>query len=143
MKLTRRNLIVLAAAAPLATPLNGALAQTKTAIGGYDTVSYFTVGKPEKGDPKFSHMWDGRTYLFTSEQHRALFAGNPDKYAPQFAGHCASGLAGGQKAEADPTNWLISDGRLYLFYAGTDGPAQMRKDPTIASRADANWKTMR
>ena len=138
MTVRRRTfLLTAAAAAPVA-----ALAQTapKTAIGGYDTVAYFTVGKPQPGDPNIAHTWDGRRYLFASEQHRQLFVANPDKYAPQFAGSCAAGLASGHKVEADPNNWLISDGRLYLFFAGSNGPDKMRADPTMAARADAAWK---
>lgn len=127
-------------AAVVAMPFAGtALAQGKPAINGYDTVSYFTVGKPQKGDPNIAHTWDGRRYHFASEQHRQLFVANPEKYAPQFAGNCAAGLTGGHKVEADPTNWLISDGRLYLFFAGTNGPDQMRADPTMAARAEAAW----
>lgn len=138
MTVRRRTLLFTAAAMPLA---GAARAQTapKLAIGGYDTVSYFTVGKPQKGDPNIAHTWDGRRYLFASDQHRQLFVAIPDKYAPQFAGNCAAGLTGGHRAEADPTNWLISDGRLYLFF-GAKGPDQMRADPTMAARAEAAWK---
>ena len=135
-----RRLILLA----LVVVPTGALAQeSKPAIGGYDTVAYFTQGKPVRGEQSIAHLWDGRRYLFASDQHRQLFIANPDKYAPQFAGNCASGLTGGHKVEADPNNWLISDGRLYLFFAGSDGPAQMRKDPTIAARAEANWQKLK
>jgi hypothetical protein len=142
MSLARR-LVLLAAAAPFAAALaQSAAAQTtsRPAIGGYDTVAYFTVGKPLPGDPAIAHTWDGRRYLFANEQHRQLFVGNPEKYAPQFAGNCAAGLTGGHKVEADPNNWLISDGRLYLFFAGSNGPDQMRADPTMAVRAEAAWK---
>jgi hypothetical protein len=145
MSITRRLVLLAAAAAPVAGSLP-ALAQTmspqsasRPAIGGYDTVAYFTVGKPQHGDPAIAHTWDGRRYLFASEQHRQLFVADPEKYAPQFAGSCAAGLASGHKVEADPTNWLISDGRLYLFFAGY-GPDKMRDDPTMAARADAAWK---
>ena len=143
MTVRRRTfLLTAAAAAPVAALAGATLAQTapKTAIGGYDTVSYFTVGKPQPGDPNIAHTWDGRRYLFASEQHRQLFVSNPDKYAPQFAGSCAAGLASGHKVEADPNNWLISDGRLYLFFAGSNGPDKMRADPTMAARAEAAWK---
>ncbi len=57
------------------------------AIKGYDTVAYFTVGKPVKGDRQFSHDWKGATWLFSSKKHLDLFAASPEKYAPQYGGY--------------------------------------------------------
>ncbi len=119
-----------------------AWAQTpKLAIKGYDTVAYFTVGKPTKGNPAISQDWDGARYLFASEENRRLFAANPDKYAPQFSGLCAVALAEGMKIEAEPENWMISGGRLYLFAGPV--PADTLSDPSIVANAQANWKKMK
>jgi YHS domain-containing protein len=139
MKFARRPLLILAAAL-VASP---AMAQStpsdgKVAIRGYDAVAYFTLGRPEQGNPSISHQWDGRRYLFANEIHRELFVRDPDKYAPQFAGLCSAGMSAGMKIEADPKNWIISDGRLFLF-AGVAGPERARNDPTLLRRADANW----
>ncbi len=57
------------------------------AIKGYDTVAYFTVGKPVKGNKQFSHDWKGAKWLFASKEHLDLFASSPEKYAPQFGGY--------------------------------------------------------
>ncbi len=57
------------------------------AIKGYDTVAYFTVGKPVKGDKQFSHDWNGAKWLFSSKDHLDLFAASPEKYAPQYGGY--------------------------------------------------------
>jgi YHS domain-containing protein len=57
------------------------------ALKGYDTVAYFTVGKPVKGDRQFSHKWQGATWLFSSKEHLNLFAAAPEKYAPQYGGY--------------------------------------------------------
>ena len=112
--------------------------EVKTAVKGYDVVAYFTLGKATKGDPAISHVWDGMRYLFSSVEHRRLFEGNPDKYAPQFNGHCSSALAEGAKIEADPEYWVLSDGRLFLF-SGAGGPDMLRNDPSMASVAQENW----
>ncbi len=109
----------------------------KVAIKGYDTVAYFTVGKPTKGDPAISETWDGTRYLFASEENRKLFATNPDKYAPQFSGNCAASLAHGVKLEAKPEFFIISEGRLYLF-AGPVPSDMLAKDPNMVSQAKAN-----
>ena len=45
-----------------------------------------------------------------------LYKASPEKYAPQYGGYCAYGLADGHKAPTDPTAWTISDGKLYLNY---------------------------
>lgn len=57
MRVGRRLFIVAAALLPAAS---AARAQDKLAIGGYDTVAYFTVGKPLKGDANISQVWDGK-----------------------------------------------------------------------------------
>ena len=43
------------------------------------------------------------------------------RYAPQFGNYCAMALSMGQIVTADPNNWLISDGKLYVF--GKPAPA--------------------
>jgi YHS domain-containing protein len=139
MSVSRRLVLSAGATIVLAAP---AFAEPKVAISGYDTVAYFTEGKPVKGDPAFSQIWDGQRFLFSTDKHRELFAANPDKFAPQFAGNCAAGLASGYKVEADPTHFLISDGRLYLFQ-GDRGTEKMKTDSQLPSRADATWRKLK
>lgn len=139
MTIARRSLLAFAAALAASPAMaQSTLSDTKVAIHGYDAVAYFTLGRPQQGNPSISHQWDGRRYLFANEIHRELFVRDPDKYAPQFGGHCAAGMSAGLKIEADPKNWIISDGRLFLF-AGAAGPERARNDPTLLKRADANW----
>lgn len=115
----------------------------KLAIKGFDPVAYFTDGKPTPGLEAYQLSWDGQIYRFASARHRDLFKANPDKYAPQFGGSCAMNMARGVRAEADPHNWVISDGNLYVF-AGPAGPDNFRKDPRAnAARAAANWQAIR
>ena len=59
------------------------------AIKGYDPVAYFTDGRPVKGDPQFTHMFEGATYQFASASSRDQFAKEPARYVPQFGGFCA------------------------------------------------------
>jgi YHS domain-containing protein len=116
------HLIALAAALPLAGAIPCAAAQdTPVAIKGYDPVAYFTLGKPTKGNSEFAYDWDDHHYLFASAEHRDLFKANPVRYAPQFGNYCAMALAKGQIVVANPENWLISDGKLYVF--GSPAPA--------------------
>jgi hypothetical protein len=129
---SRRHLAGLLASALMTPLLNSAasLAEQKPlAIRGYDPVTYFTDGKPTRGLPEFSHDWDEHRYLFSSAQHRDLFKADPVRYAPQFGNFCAMALAKGQVVIADPENWLISDGKLYVFgKPAPAGPTLFQKD---------------
>jgi hypothetical protein len=99
------------------------------AIKGYDPVAYFTDGKPTPGLPEFEYVWDERRYRFASAKHRDLFKADPVHYAPQFGNYCAMALALNQVVVANPENWLISDGKLYVFgKPAPDGPALFQKD---------------
>jgi YHS domain-containing protein len=110
----------------------------KLAMRGYDPVNYFTEGRPAKGAPEFSHVWDGERYLFASARHRDMFASDPARYAPQFPGHCAAALAAGQIVSPNPEYWIIVEGRLYLF-GGEAGPEKVRANPTLIQKAEENW----
>jgi YHS domain-containing protein len=57
------------------------------ALKGYDTVAYFTMGKPVKGETRFEHEWNGARWLFASQEHKNLFMASPEKYAPQYGGY--------------------------------------------------------
>ena len=91
------------------------------AIKGYDPVAYFTDGKPTVGVPAFEYEWDEHVWRFSSAKHLELFKADPARYAPQFGNYCAMALSMGQIVTADPKNWLISDGKLYVF--GKPAPA--------------------
>jgi hypothetical protein len=86
------------------------------AINGYDPVAYFTASKPVKGKEQFSFSWKDATWLFSSAEHRDLFQGGPEKYAPQFGGFCAYGVSDDHKSPTSPDAWTIVDGKLYLNY---------------------------
>ena len=99
------------------------------AIQGYDPVAYFTDGKPARGTAEFEYQWDEHTYRFASMEHRELFKAEPVRYAPQFGNFCAMALAVGRIVVANPENWLISEGKLYVFGSPAPaGPALFQKD---------------
>ena len=112
-------------------------------LKGYDPVAYFTQNKPMKGDPKYAYDWDEGRYHFASARHRDLFAGDPEKYAPQFGGYCTGSMSRGVRNEGDPEGWTIKDGRLYVF-GDAKWKAVAEGDPDfIPSRLDKarkNWQ---
>ena len=123
---SRRNIIcgfvLLAAGFTCATASRSTAAEeVLLAIKGYDPVAYFTDGNPVAGLPDIEYKWDEHRYRFSSAEHRELFKADPARYAPQFGNFCAMALSKGEIVVADPENWLISDGKLYVF--GQPAPA--------------------
>lgn len=117
-------------------------AEPTLAIGGYDPVAYFTQDSATKGDPEYEYVWDEDRYHFINAGNRELFKANPERYAPQFPGYCAMSLADGVKVEPNPENWLITDGKLYLF-GKPIGPTKFRaKLGENVRRANENWRRL-
>ena len=109
------------------------------AIRGYDPVAYFTQGGPVKGSEKFSHQWQGATWLFASAENRDSFAAEPGRFAPQYGGYCAYGVAQGYAPEIDPSAWSIVEGKLYLNYSPSVRERWKTDIPGYIRKADANW----
>lgn len=122
--------VLATAAEPYNTLKRGLIRDTATgvAINGYDTVAYFTQNKPVKGSDSFTTSYEGATWKFASKEHLALFKADPTKYAPQYGGYCAYGVAQGYLVSIEPEQFSIIDGKLYLNY---DAGVQKKwtKDP--------------
>ncbi|MCV2360214.1 YHS domain-containing protein [Paucibacter sp. TC2R-5] len=84
------------------------------AVKGHDVVAYFTAGSPTAGKAEFTAKHEGAVYHFSSAANRDTFKANPTKYAPQFGGFCAMGVALDKKLDGDPSAWKIVDDKLYL-----------------------------
>jgi YHS domain-containing protein len=133
------------AAAPRAVPAAEPAREKaeRVALKGYDPVSYFTNGHPEKGSREFTASYDDATYWFKNAEHRAQFVADPERYAPQFDGFCAITVSRGGKYEPDPEAWSIAGGKLYVF-GSKDGVPLFRQQRTkIIAQANANWPALR
>lgn len=150
-----RKLFIATALVALAGGASGALAgeqyvdETGFAVSGYDVVAYHgltqvPVGEKQPkavpGKASITAEHNGATWAFASEENRDKFLANPEKYAPQYDGHCAYGIAQGGKVPANPNLWRIVDGKLYLNitpnvvgFWETDVPGNIVK-------ADTNWE---
>ncbi len=113
------------------------------AIHGYDTVAYFTDGKPTKGKIEFEHVWQEAHWQFASATNRDLFATNPDRYAPQFGGYCSAGVALGEYADVDPEAWTIVEGKLYMISTKENSEFWRKASEAHISYADYNWERNR
>lgn len=109
------------------------------ALAGYDPVAYFTAGKPVRGSPAHVAEWSGARFHFATRENRDAFAADPMRYAPQYGGFCAYGVAGGYKAAIDPAAFTVVDGRLYLNYNRRIHRLWSADIPGFVSSADRNW----
>ncbi len=112
------------------------------AVGGYDAVSYFE-GRPVKGRADTALRHKGAVWLFASEQNRAAFLREPERYEPQYGGYCAWAAAQGERAPGDPEHGRIVEGRLYLNYSAKVQRDWERDIPGFIRKADANWPRLR
>ena len=106
--------LVLLSASVFAGELVNVSGASNAALSGFDPVAFFTEAKPVNGSPFISAEHQGATYFFASEEHKKLFTTAPAKYAPQFGGFCAFGVALDKLFPVDISTWQVRDGKLYL-----------------------------
>jgi len=110
------------------------------AIKGYDAVAYFKLDKATRGSESFTFRWHDMTWHFSSQEHRDIFAANPEQYAPQYDGFCAWAMTESRLAITDPEVWKIVDGKLYLNCSQAAYEKWSRDIPGHIRAADAIWK---
>ncbi len=148
--LNRRTLLVGAAALPFATLAARTTmaaeppvyATNGVAIHGYDPVAYFTESKAVEGSAEFTSDWDGSVLQFASAENKAMFDGDPEKYAPKYGGYCAYAVSKNYIATSDPEAWSIHEDRLYLNYSKTVRALWATRKRHHIRSADANWPTV-
>lgn len=118
------------------------------AVAGYDVVAYFGLQQSEIGTPQpaavpgqsgITAEHEGATYAFSSDANRDMFLADPAKYAPQYDGHCAYGLAKGGKVPGNPDLWRIVDGKLYLNITKNVVGFWEEDIPGNLKLSEANW----
>jgi len=109
------------------------------ALKGYDPVSYFVEGSPTVGDPEIRYQWQGATWLFSTPAHRETFVLDPARYAPQYGGYCAFAVSRGTTADADPGQWAIVGGKLYVNNNALAKKFWDQDRPGNIEAGDSNW----
>jgi YHS domain-containing protein len=124
---------------------------SKYAVSGYDTVSYFDLKQSAIGTPQASPLpgkasitadHNGVKFAFATEENRKRFLANPAKFAPQYDGHCAFGVAKGGKVPGNPKLWRIVGGKLYLNIKDTVVSQWEADIPGNVKSAGKNWKKL-
>lgn len=133
---------VLAAGLAL-TSISALAADKEAAIGGYCPVAYVKMHKAVKGDPKWSSVRDGQTFLFSAPEAKAMFEQDAKAFGVAYHGWCATGVAMGKKIAANPEIFSVKDDVTYLF-SSAEAKAMFDKDPAMTiAKADGAWKTLR
>jgi YHS domain-containing protein len=89
---------------------------TGLAIAGFDPVAFYADGKAILGKPDFELRYGGVVWRFCNSGNRDAFAEQPDVYMPQFGGYDPVSIAHGTAVAGNPTVWLITGDKLFLFY---------------------------
>jgi hypothetical protein len=116
---------------------------TGLAIGGYDSVAFFTDSKPMPGSANFELRYGGAVWRFANIGNRAAFAAQPDIYMPRYGGYDPLGVARGVAVAGNPGVWLIAGEKLFLFY-DTGRRDRFAADPgRVVGTADRKWPEVR
>ena len=144
-----RFLTALAAAIALTTPAfaadeinvsNGiSAAGAPLAAHGVDLVALVNNGNPVEGFATHTATYDGASYYFTTAANLEAFEANPVAYLPQHGGFCSFGVSVGKKFDGDPDQYLIADGKLYLFLNADTRAAFLKDVAGTAKTADDQW----
>lgn len=152
-----RFVLTIAAAATALSFANSAFAgdqyidETGFAASGYDVVAYFSlpqnpVGQtqptPVEGNKAITADYNGATFAFSTEANRDAFLAEPAKFAPQYDGHCAYGVAKGGKVPGNPTLWRIIDDKLYLNITKNVVGFWEEDIPGNLNLSTANWPSL-
>lgn len=128
-------ILPLAAELPMIFIDNG----SQLAVEGYDVVSYFSQEKPELGVKTYQIDWQGVKWRFLSAENMKKFESNPQAYAPQFGGYCATAVANGKLTGGLPNIWTITDGKLYLFCSHMALQKWQEGGKEVIQLANKNW----
>ena len=109
------------------------------AIQGYDPVAYFVETKALKGSAKFSSEYEGAKYLFASAEHKALFDGNPAKFAPAYGGYCGYAASINRLSPISPEWFQIEGGKLILQHNKKAFDLFNKELKENVVKADSNW----
>ncbi|KCV82135.1 hypothetical protein ATO10_09828 [Actibacterium atlanticum] len=124
------------------------LDQTGYAASGYDVVAYFSLEQSEIGQSQpeaipgkadLTAEYNGAKFAFSSPENLEKFVASPEKYAPQYDGHCAYGVSRGGKVPGNPHLWRIVDDKLYLNITKQVVGFWEEDIPGNLSLAENNW----
>lgn len=113
------------------------------ALDGYCPVSYQQRNQALKGQPGAKFLYRQRVYHFVDEEAQAKFIKEPHRFLPEFDGYCAEGVSRGKRYPADPTLFVVHNGRTYLFFDSKAKAEFIAHPEKLIPAADFNWTSLR
>lgn len=113
-------------------------------LNGYDLVAYFNNQIKEGDKNQFTLKHQDQLYAFANMENLRTFENNPEKYIPQYGGHCSYAMATlGKKVSPNPEIYEIRDGKLYFFHR-QKGKENWQNGDTkkLKQQADNNWNKL-
>lgn len=107
---------------------------------GADVVAYFTDGQYVQGSPEFHSEYHDVDFHFASAEHKQLFDNNPEKYLPEYGGYCANGISFGIPWGGNAEDFMLYDGKLYIFGGRQSMQAFMLDRDKNLALADEYWR---
>ena len=94
------------------------------------------------GEKHLTTDYNGAKFAFSSQENLDKFKANPAKYAPQYDGHCAYGVAQGGKVPGNPNLWRVIDGKLYLNITKNVVGFWEEDIPGNLKKSQSNWVSL-
>ena len=86
------------------------------ALDGFCPVELVSAEQWTPGDPRFTAVHGGRTYLLAGTAQRQRFLADPQRYTPRYSGHDPVVVVDGRRHVGGDTDYcVIYEGRLYMF----------------------------
>lgn len=109
-------------------------------LKGADVVSYFTTKTYAQGNPSIKSTYENITFYFASNENKALFDKEPQRYLPEYGGYCSNGIVYSVPWGGDADVFEMINGKLYIF-GGQGSRAAFMLDPQKnLALADKYWK---
>lgn len=107
---------------------------------GADVVGYFNENRYVQGSPEFRSEYEGVDLHFSTAANKALFDADPVAYLPQYGGYCANGIAFGIPWGGNAEDFIVHDGKLYIFGGQQSQKAFMLDMQQNLHLADKYWQ---
>lgn len=108
-------------------------------LDGYDVVELLNK-KEIPGSYKFTTNYAGAVYHFSTDANKKKFEMAPEKYAPQYGGHCAVSTSMGKLEPGNIETWSVVGGKLYVQRNAKAKGMWDKKGPQMfIPKADKNW----
>ena len=105
--------------------------------------AFFTMSKSVQCSADHALNWNGVTWHFATDENRQMFEGDPEKYSPQYGGHCAYAMSKGYIAPTVPEAWTIYEDRLYLNFSLQARELWLQDVSGNIALGDANWPKLK